>query len=242
MSTFGGRALVLLAALPVALVGAATGLGLGGMRDMHIVGMAPIVAIPGLVVALVIGRWRHWGVVPSLLLCALLPGLLGLPLKELDRRSVEPDFIYVPAMGYTEDLRITMPVQVTAGEVVRLQSVFTRGPWKQVKYRERKHHPRPHESAPPRPDLDAGQLAWHADPQRDVEFDSIYGEDILGKQVVFRQPGQYRVWAQVPRMSDSLGAVSNIIEVRVVAAQAATVTETAPAPDAAVSPVDTDLP
>jgi len=115
---------------------------------------------------------------------------------------------FVPAAGYSCVVTLSVPKEGIVGQWIPLKASLTNGPWVQVRQRDVAEGAVAWPTQPPaiEPEV-AASLTWFTQPPGVARFNvatlSSAQNDQLGRQVVFSQPGVYKIWgvSAYPTMS-----------------------------------------
>ena len=125
--------------------------------------------------------------------------------------DAKPDYVYVPADGYTISVEIAAPAEGRVGEWLPLSAQRRSGPWQRVKRAEALPGFVPFERPPPEVEKEvADNIHWLTDAPG-ARFDRPDGAS-HGRAVRFDRPGTYQLWARNAYPTD---AKSNVVTVRV---------------------------
>jgi hypothetical protein len=107
---------------------------------------------------------------------------------------------YVPGNGYSCTVAISVTNQAVVGEWIPLQASRASGPWVQVPRAQVTNLAVAFPTAPPalQPNVQA-ELTWQTDSPDATRFNVATLQSVstnpYGREVVFSQPGVYRIWA-----------------------------------------------
>lgn len=106
---------------------------------------------------------------------------------------------YVPGPGYSCVVTLTLPKEGIAGEWIQVKASLTNGPWVQMRRRDVADGAVAWPDQPPAFEQEvAASLTWFTEPPGAARFDVGTVQSIqsnpYGRQVMFNQPGTYRIW------------------------------------------------
>ncbi|MBZ5657719.1 MAG: hypothetical protein LAO56_20835 [Acidobacteriia bacterium] len=111
------------------------------------------------------------------------------------------EMVFIPAESYACTVKIVVPAEATAGEWIPLKASRTSGPWRQVKRSEVSEGATFYLKSPPGVEDDVqANVHWQTDPPNVARFSLPNAAEsalsgVRERQVVFPQPGVYKIWA-----------------------------------------------